>query len=119
MSAPQPVVVDAAAAALVAAPLDPGQVLDGAPEVSRPGSRARRGRHRDQRRLALPPGRFSDVEVDETFVVLEGRATVEFEDGDRIELAAGSVCVLPAGARTVWTVHETILKGFSIRPARA
>ena len=59
------------------------------------------------------PGRFSDVEADETFVVFEGRATIEW-DGGRLEVGPGDVCTLAAGTETVWTVHESILKGFRI-----
>jgi uncharacterized cupin superfamily protein len=59
----------------------------------------------------MTDGTMSDVEVDEVFVVLRGRATVEFlDDASAIELAPGSVCVLTAGARTRWTVSETIRK---------
>ena len=57
------------------------------------------------------PVAFSDVEAAETFVVLEGRATIEWEGG-RLDVGPGDVCVLEAGTETVWTVHETILKGF-------
>ncbi len=60
------------------------------------------------------PGKFSDVEADETFVVLEGHATIEWEGGS-LEVETGDVCVLAAGTETVWTVHETMLKGFRIR----
>ena len=112
-----PVVVSAAAnAALEPDPLDPEQILGGDPrtfdlELARSASGEISGIWR------CTPGRFSDVEVDETFVVLEGRATVEFADGHRIELGRGDVCVLAAGAETVWTVHETILKGYRLRLA--
>ena len=46
-------------------------------------------------------------------MVLEGRATIEW-DGGRIEVGPGDVCALEQGTETVWTVHETILKGFRI-----
>jgi uncharacterized cupin superfamily protein len=58
-------------------------------------------------------GVVTDVEADETFVVLSGRATIE-HDGTSYEVAPGDVCVLPAGAATRWTVHETITKVFVI-----
>ena len=63
------------------------------------------------------PGRFRDVEADETFVVLEGRATIAYEGGS-VEVGPGDVCALAAGTETIWTVHETLLKGFRIEPAR-
>ncbi len=49
-------------------------------------------------------------------MVLEGRATIEW-DGGRIEVGPGDVCALEQGTETVWTVHETILKGFRIQVA--
>jgi len=59
----------------------------------------------------MTPGAMSDTEADEVFVVLAGRATVEFVDeGRTLELAPGAVVRLVAGARTVWTVHETLRK---------
>lgn len=95
-------------------PLDPDQVLEGDPRTSslvlaEDGGRGESGIWR------CTPGRFSDIEADETFVVLEGRATIEFEGGT-VEVARGDVCVFAAGTRTVWTVHETVLKGFRIVP---
>ena len=48
-------------------------------------------------------------------MVLAGRATIEW-DGGRTEVGPGDVCSLEAGTETVWTVHETILKGFRIEP---
>ena len=97
------------AATVPTAPLDPGTVVDGAPEA---GSRA----------LAtvagvevgvweMTPGTATDVEVDEVFVVLSGSGTVSFDDdGERVDLAPGSVVRLRAGERTTWVVHETIRK---------
>ncbi|MHC5795790.1 cupin domain-containing protein [Lacisediminihabitans sp. FW035] len=56
-------------------------------------------------------GAMRDVEGDEIFVVIAGRATVTFDDDDRVlELAPGSVARLVAGERTVWRVTETIRK---------
>ena len=59
-------------------------------------------------------GTVTDVESDELFVVLEGRATIEVEGGPVLEVAPGSVCVLERGARTTWTVHEPLLKAYQI-----
>ena len=64
------------------------------------------------------PGTVTDVEADETFVVLSGRATIE-HDGASHEVGPGDVCVLPAGAETKWTVHETLTKVFVIVDADA
>jgi uncharacterized cupin superfamily protein len=50
------------------------------------------------------------MERDEIFVVLSGRATIETDDGQRVEVGPGDVCLLPEGAKTTWTVHETLRK---------
>lgn len=55
-------------------------------------------------------GTSTDVEVEEVFVVLEGRGTVTCDQGGRIELAPGVVGLLPIGARTTWTVTEPLRK---------
>lgn len=59
----------------------------------------------------LGPGVVQDTEIDEVFVVLSGAATVEFADGSApLDLRAGSIGRLAAGARTTWTVRETLRK---------
>ncbi len=56
-------------------------------------------------------GAMQDVESDEFFVVIAGRATVTFDADDRVmNLSVGSVARLAAGEHTVWTVTETIRK---------
>ena len=56
-------------------------------------------------------GTMTDVEADEMFIVLSGAATVEFADGTpALELRAGDVGRLAAGAETTWTVTETLRK---------
>jgi uncharacterized cupin superfamily protein len=57
-------------------------------------------------------GASTDVEVDEVFVVLRGRATIEVEGGPTLEVGPGDVGVLAAGARTRWVVHEDLRKVF-------
>lgn len=60
----------------------------------------------------MTPGVAADVEADEVFVVLAGRARIEFESPSLppIEVAPGSLVRLQAGMRTVWTVTETLRK---------
>ena len=58
-------------------------------------------------------GVVTDVEAEETFVVISGRATIE-HDGSAHEVGPGDVCVLPAGAETVWTIHETLTKVYVV-----
>lgn len=62
----------------------------------------------------ITPGTVTDVEADELFVVLSGSATIAFEDGPALEVGPGDVVRLPEGARTVWTVHETLRKVYAI-----
>ena len=58
----------------------------------------------------MSEGTARDTEVDEVFVVLAGRGTVAFEDGERIDLRPGVAVRLIAGERTVWTVDERLRK---------
>ena len=65
----------------------------------------------------MTPGTMSDVEADEVFVVVAGRATVSFADARAsLTLGPGSVARLDAGAETVWTVTETLRKVY-VTPA--
>lgn len=106
--------LDPAALELEPDPLDPGQVLEGSPEVSSlvldtsPDGRIERGV------WEITEGVVSDVEADELFVVLSGRATVEVEGGEPLELGPGTVGILRAGERTVWRVRERLRKVFQI-----
>jgi uncharacterized protein len=90
--------------------LDPAQILAGSPRVSSielwssPDGTQSRGI------WEITPGTVTDVERDEIFVVLSGRATVEVEGGATIELVPGSVCLLADGAKTIWIIHETLRK---------
>ena len=58
----------------------------------------------------MTSGAMGDTEVDEVFVVLSGSALIDFEGGRSIRVSAGNVVKLDAGARTVWTVTDTIRK---------
>ena len=94
--------------------LDPSQIVSGSPATSglvlqeSADGRVVRGVWR------CTAGTVTDVEQDELFAVLEGRATIRIEDGPVLEVAPGSVCVLQRGARTTWTVHEPLLKVYQI-----
>jgi uncharacterized cupin superfamily protein len=101
-------VVHAASMTLEPAPIDPAQVVAGDPAVAAAGILA------DGRREVgvweHGVGVSTDVEADEVFVVLSGRATVRVDGGPTLELGPGDVGVLVAGDRTTWTVHETLRK---------
>ncbi|MEV7929843.1 cupin domain-containing protein [Kitasatospora sp. NPDC088779] len=95
-------------------PLDPAQIVSGTPEVSglvlaeSPDGRQLRGIWQ------ITPGVVTDVEADELFVVLSGRATIEVEGGPTLEVGPGDCVVLREGDRTTWTVHETLRKAYAI-----
>ena len=99
---------------LDAGELDPSSVVAGAPEVreavlwASPDGRVVRGV------WEITEGTVTDVEEDELFIVVAGRATVEVEGGATLELAPGTLGILDRGARTTWTVHETLRKVFQI-----
>jgi uncharacterized cupin superfamily protein len=94
--------------------LDPAQVLEGSPEVSElvlwtsPDGTMVAGVWQ------ITEGVVTDVEADELFVVVAGRATVEIEGAPTLELEPGVVGRLQAGDRTVWRVHETLRKIFQV-----
>jgi uncharacterized cupin superfamily protein len=59
------------------------------------------------------PGRFTwTFSYDETLVVESGRATVELDTGETVELAPGVMAFFGRGHESTWTVHETLRKGF-------
>ncbi|HTU16373.1 MAG TPA: cupin domain-containing protein [Solirubrobacterales bacterium] len=94
-------------------PLDPEQVLFGNPKTSsltlaEDGDGAESGLWR------CTPGVVSDTEVEESFLVITGRGSVEFEDGSTIELRPGVTHRFAGGEKTKWTVEETVLKAYWI-----
>jgi uncharacterized cupin superfamily protein len=97
-------------------PLDPGQVIAGAPATSD----LVLSQSTDGTQICgfwkCTPGTFSDIELEESFLVLRGRAEVKLPDGSLIEVGPGDTHSFGAGDRTVWTVHETLLKCYWARP---
>lgn len=106
--------VDVATTSLEPWPLDPSQIVDGSPEVfglvldESAYGRVQRGIWEHT------AGVSRDTEANELFVVISGRATIDIDGGPRLEVGPGSAGVLRAGARTVWTVHETLRKVFQV-----
>lgn len=98
-------------------PLAPETILAGEPETSiavldaSPDGRVERGVWQ------ITPGTVTDVEADELFVVVSGRATIEIAGGPTLEVGPGSVGVLRAGDRTIWRVHETLRKVYQVTGA--
>jgi len=58
----------------------------------------------------IDSGTAHDVEVDEVFVVLSGRATVSVGGWPDVTLGPGDVVRLRAGAATTWVVEERLRK---------
>jgi uncharacterized protein len=109
-------VIPAATLALPATPLDTDQIVSGDPRVAALDVLATSD-------LTVgvwehTAGVSTDVETDEVFVVLAGRATVAVEGGPTLQLGPGDIGVLEAESRTTWTVHETLRKVYVVaRPA--
>ncbi|MEV8267956.1 cupin domain-containing protein [Microbacterium sp. NPDC076911] len=104
------VLVDAAALSLAHEAVPPEQVVAGAPTTGYATIDESDASEIGVWEMSV--GAMSDVEVDETFVVIAGAATVEFVDPPlpTIALAPGSVVKLVAGMKTVWTVREPLRK---------
>ncbi|GAA1394780.1 cupin domain-containing protein [Kitasatospora putterlickiae] len=99
-------------AELLPDPLDPAQIVSGTPEVS---ALVLTGSATGETGVwQITPGTVTDVEADEVFTVLSGRATVVVDGGPTLELGPGVCGVLRAGERTTWTVHETLRKVYTI-----
>ncbi|CAL9423179.1 hypothetical protein SUDANB121_01911 [Nocardiopsis dassonvillei] len=95
-------------------PLDPARVVSGAPVVSSRTLWESADGSQSRGVWQITPGTVTDTEADEVFVVLSGRATVEVEGGPVLEVGPGDVCLLRAGDRTRWTVHETLRKVYHV-----
>ncbi|MFG2519071.1 cupin domain-containing protein [Streptomyces sp. NPDC048527] len=95
-------------------PLDPEQIVSGAPVVT--GKVLWESTDGKQLRgiWQITPGVVTDTEANELFVVVSGRATVEVEGGQTLDVGPGDAAVLREGDRTTWTVHETLRKAYHI-----
>lgn len=102
--------VDAAALDLAHEPLPAASVLEGAPTTALLPL-ATIG-ETEIGVWEMTRGTATDIESDEVFVVLSGRATVRFLSPalPDLEVAPGSVVRLAEGMHTEWTVHETLRK---------
>jgi uncharacterized cupin superfamily protein len=62
-------------------------------------------------------GVSTDTEVDEVFIVISGGATIDFTDDDTpsLEVEAGDIVRLSAGAKTRWIVRDHIRKVYLVK----
>lgn len=107
--------LDALSLAVSPAPVPDAQVVDGTPETATVELGTVGGAQVGVWELSV--GAVRDVEADEVFVVLAGRAEVLVEGVEApLVLAPGVVGRLRAGSRTVWTVTETLRKVYVLAP---
>ena len=102
--------VDAFSLPLAHSPLPSGDVIEGSPTAATVALTGLGGAEIGI--WEMTTGTATDTESDEVFVVLSGRARVEFVEPPLppIEVGAGSIVRLSEGMRTVWTVSETLRK---------
>ena len=94
--------------------LDPAKIVSGNPQVLHKGIY-----DGDDVTIGIwqhGVGVSTDVEADEIFIVLSGRATIEIEDGPTLEVGPGDIGTYPPGSRATWTVHEPLRKVYVVRP---
>ena len=99
-------------AALEPYDLETDEVVDGDPRTAEVGVTTIGGA--EVGIWEITEGAVRDVEKDEAFVVLSGDATVSFADGERVDLAPGSLVRLHAGESTVWTIRSTLRKVYVV-----
>ncbi|OZD18268.1 DUF861 domain-containing protein [Rhodococcus sp. 06-156-3C] len=62
----------------------------------------------------MSAGTIRDFRADESFIVISGRATIEFQNREEVqELTQGSLCVLRKTDPATITVHDTLRKLFA------
>ena len=93
--------------------LDPAQIILGNPEVSSLTLLESDGTESGFWRIT--PGEVTDTEVEESFLVLEGRAIIEYSDGRAFTVGPGDTHHIKGGEETTSKVEETLLKAFWIR----
>lgn len=105
--------VNIASAKLESWPLPAEWIIDGQPAPS--GLVLSKSEDARQVRgvWACTPGKFRwNFSYDETIVVVEGRATVELENGSVVTLQPGDLAFFERGQWSTWTIHESLRKAF-------
>jgi len=95
-------------------PLASEQVISGAPSVAERALWTSPDGTVESGIWEITAGVSTDVEAAEVFLVVSGRATVEIEHGPTLELQAGDVGSFAGGEHTVWRVHETLRKLYTV-----
>jgi uncharacterized cupin superfamily protein len=108
-----PRVVNATELALDWGPVDPSQRVSGEPRTG--SAQVTTAGGVEVGIWSHSAGVSTDVEADEVFVVLRGRASIEFADGTVLDVGPGDIGILPPGSETTWTIHEELRKVYVIR----
>jgi uncharacterized cupin superfamily protein len=115
MSPPDPTfVVSVMSLELEPEDLDPSQVIAGDPTLSNHTLYESEDGRIIRGVWQCTPGVVSDTEQDELFVVVAGRARVDVYGGGSLDLHPGVAGILERGAKTVWTVTETLRKVYQV-----
>lgn len=93
-------------------PLNPDQIVSGDPETFNLTLAESGDGSETCGFWRCTPGTFTDIEVEESFLIITGEARVEFEDGRDLVFGPGDTHTFSAGEKTVWTVSETVLKAY-------
>lgn len=105
---------DVAATALARGALPPDEVLAGTPTTGVLALDVVAGA--EVGIWEMTAGTARDTEVDEVFIVIAGRGSVRFEDGEVVGLSPGVAVRLRAGERTEWSITETLRKVYVAGP---
>lgn len=95
--------------------LDPAQIVSGDPKTFVLVLAESEGGAEEAGLWRCTPGVVTDTEVREESLIMTGKATIEFEDGQMITVGPGDVLTFQGGENTVWTVEETLLKAYWIK----
>ena len=93
--------------------LDPSQIVSGTPETSEL-TLAESDDGQVSGLWSCTPGTVTDTEVEESFLVITGKATLTYDDGREFQLEPGVTHRFQGGEKTTWTVEETLLKAYWI-----
>lgn len=100
---------------LVTEPLDPSSIVSGDPVTSALVLAEDEDKGEEAGFWRCEPGVFRDTEVAETFLVITGRAVIEFATGETVAVKPGDIHRFHGGEETVWKVEETLLKAYWAR----
>lgn len=93
--------------------LEPDQVILGQPQVS--SLVLYRGEGGEAGLWQITPGVVTDVEAEESFLVIEGRAIIEYADGRAFTVGPGDTHHFEGGEEATWKVEKTLLKAWWIK----